>query len=78
MSIIGTLRYPCPYRLKNLENAHIDLVTPTYFEGKYHIAGKYWRALNLAVEPKIAIERILADLNLSVWYGIAIRIIICE
>ena len=35
---------------------------------------KYWRELNLAVEPKIAIARILADLNLAVWYGIAIRI----
>ena len=35
---------------------------------------KYWWALNLAVEPKIAIERILADLNLVVRYGIAIRI----
>ena len=33
---------------------------------------KYWRKLNLALEPKIA--RILADLNLAVWYGIAIRI----
>ena len=35
---------------------------------------KYWRALNLAVEPQIAIIRILADLNLAVRYGIAIRI----
>ena len=35
---------------------------------------KYWRALNLAVEPKIAIAGILADLNLAVRYGIAIRI----
>ena len=35
---------------------------------------KYWRALNLVVEPKIAIERILADLNLAIRYGIAIRI----
>ena len=35
---------------------------------------KYWRELNLAVEPKIAIARILADLNLAVRYGIAIRI----
>ena len=35
---------------------------------------KYWRALNLAVEPQIAIRRILADLNLAVRYGIAIRI----
>ena len=35
---------------------------------------KYWRELNLAVEPKIAIARILLDLNLVVWYGIAIRI----
>jgi hypothetical protein len=36
---------------------------------------KYWRELNLAVEPKIAIARILADLNLAVQYGIAICII---
>ena len=35
---------------------------------------KYWRELNLAVEPKIAIARILADLNLAVRYGIAICI----
>ena len=35
---------------------------------------KYWRELNLAVEPKIAIARILADLKLAVRYGIAIRI----
>jgi hypothetical protein len=35
---------------------------------------KYWRELNLAVEPKIAITRILADLSLAVRYGIAIRI----
>ena len=35
---------------------------------------KYWRELNSAVEPKIAIARILADLNLAVRYGIAIRI----
>ena len=36
---------------------------------------KYWREL---VEPEITIARILADLNLVVRYGIAIRIIICE
>ena len=35
---------------------------------------KYWRELNLVVEPKIAIARILADLNLVVWYGIMIHI----
>ena len=35
---------------------------------------KYWRELNLAVEPKIDIERILADLNLVIRYGIDIRI----
>ena len=28
----------------------------------------------MAVEPKIDIARILADLNLAVWYGIAICI----
>ena len=35
---------------------------------------KYWRELNLAVEPQIAITRILADLILAVRYGIAIRV----
>ena len=35
---------------------------------------KYWQELNLAVKPKMAIARILADLNLAVWYGIAIHI----
>ena len=35
---------------------------------------KYRLELNLAVEPKIAIARILADLNFAVRYGIAIRI----
>ena len=30
----------------------------------------------MAVEPDIAIERILADLNLAVRYGIAIHIIL--
>ena len=35
---------------------------------------KYWQELNLAVEPKITIARILADLNLAVRYGIAICI----
>ena len=28
----------------------------------------------MVVEPKIAIARILMDLNLAVWYGITIRI----
>ena len=44
--------------------------------GKVHTcipySQKYWRELNLAVEPKIAIARILVNLNLAVWYGIAI------
>ena len=34
---------------------------------------KYWQELNFAVEPRITIARILADLNLAVQYGIAIR-----
>ena len=29
---------------------------------------KYWRELNLAVGPQIAIAKILADLNLAGWY----------
>ena len=32
----------------------------------------YWQKLNLAMEPKIAIARILADLNLTVRYGISV------
>ena len=39
---------------------------------------KYWQKLNLAVEPKITIARILADLNLAVRYGIAIHILSAE
>ena len=35
---------------------------------------KYWRELNLAVGSQIAIANVLADLNLAVRYGIAIRI----
>ena len=35
---------------------------------------KYWQELNLAVEPQIAITRILANLSLAVRYGITIRI----
>ena len=35
---------------------------------------KYWRELNLVVEPKITIARIFADLSLAVRYGIIIRI----
>ena len=38
---------------------------------------KYWRELNLAVGPQIAIAKILADLNLAVRYGIA-TCIICK
>ena len=46
---------------------------------RFAYSRKYWRELNLVVEPKIAIARILMDLNLAVWYGIAILIIIiCE
>ena len=35
---------------------------------------KYWQELNLAVRSRIAIANILADLNLTVHYGIAIHI----
>ena len=35
---------------------------------------KYWWESDLAIEPKITIARILADLNLAVRYVIAIRI----
>jgi hypothetical protein len=51
----------------NMINIHMYMYSIPY-------SRKYWRELNLAVEPKIAIARILADLNLAVRYGIAIRI----
>ena len=35
---------------------------------------KHWQELNLVIEPKIAIARILADLNLAVWYVVAMCI----
>ena len=35
---------------------------------------KYWWELNLAFGSQIAIAKVLVDLNLVVWYGIAIRI----
>ena len=35
---------------------------------------KYWRELNLAVGSQMAIAKVLADLNLAIRYGIAIRI----
>ena len=34
---------------------------------------KYWRSLNLAVWPKTMFLTPLVDLNLVVWYSIAIR-----
>ena len=44
-------------------------------DGGIPYSRKYWRELNLVVDPKIAIVRILADLNLAVRYRIAIRIL---
>ena len=43
-------------------------------DGDIPYSRKYWQELNLAVEPKLAITRILANLNLAVRYGIAIRL----
>ena len=48
-----------------------------YLEIPYY-SQKYWWELNLAVESKIAVARILVDLNLAVQYGIAIHNIICR
>ena len=65
------------YKPRTTLNKRVRLQGTRKMGCKAHIipySRKYWRALNLAVEPKIAIERILADLNLAVRYGIAIRI----
>ena len=49
--------------------------------GAYHLSSayilyswKYWQELDLVVGSQIAILNVLADLNLAVWYGIAICI----
>ena len=39
---------------------------------------KYWQEFNLVVEPKSLLPTILADLNLAVQYGIAIRIYVSK
>ena len=51
----------------------IGIWTPFYSEGGLYArqnylpySREYWRELNLAVEPKITIARILADFNLGV------------
>ena len=59
----GVMLYHC-YSLYSHAGIHSAIIT----------SRKYWRELNLVVEPKIAIARILADLNLVVRYRIAIRI----
>ena len=70
--------------LNPLESAHIQLTNSTVLVEILDDEGtdksipyirKYWRALNLAVESKIAIARILADLSLAVQYGITIHIL---
>ena len=39
---------------------------------------KYWRELNLVVGSQMAIAKVLADFNLAVRYGIAIRIYVSK
>ena len=48
--------------------------TKDTFQDHVPYSRKYWQELNLVVEPKITIARILADLNLAVQYRITIRI----
>ena len=55
-------------------NIHVIIIVSGWIE--YNLipySRKYWQELNLAVEPKIVITRILAGLNLAVRY----RIVIC-
>ena len=67
--------YLCLDCAKNVDknwNITVSFIIHVNFDHAW--AEHYPVTLNLAVEPKIAIERILADLNLAVRYGIAIRI----
>ena len=52
------------------------IVSHGYLNHEYFIpySRKYWRELNLTVGSQIAISYVLADLNLAVWYRIAICI----
>ena len=51
-----------------------DLIGLHFVLAYYCIQLEILAGIKSAVEPKIAIARILADLNLAVWYRIAIRI----
>ena len=56
-------------------DATLDKVIPTFLHVGDNIipySRKYWRSLNLAVWPKTTFLTPLLELNLAVWYGIAI------
>ena len=44
----------------------------------YRIARNIGGNENLAVEPKVTIATVLADFNLTVWYGIMHHMYICK
>ena len=81
MLIIGTLHYFTVYRcLSKIGIMRVQFLLTEHCAGVettgiIPYSRKYWRELNLAVEPKIAIARILADLKLAVRYGNAIHIL---
>ena len=62
------------------KEAAVDIPSKVYYSymsSYIPYSWKYWWELNLMVEPKITIARILADLHLVVRYRIAIRIYTC-
>ena len=68
------LQFPLPLHCSSSSAPFSFVLNDSQSQKQIPYSWKYWWELNLAVEPKIAIARILADLNLAVWYGIAIRI----
>ena len=62
--------------LKHSSPSLVSLLSNIYKSFMVYVpySRKYWWELNLAIEPKIAIARILVNLNLAVRYRIAIRI----
>ena len=71
--IFGTLHAACYKQADRFTEGPLSVI-PLYNGMHILYSQKYWRELNLASEPKIAIARILADLNLAVRYRIAIHI----
>ena len=62
--------------LRSITIIKYDVVSCLLLSGLILYSRKYWRELNFTVGSQMAIAKALADFNLVVRYGIAIRIIL--